>query len=50
MKKPKDKAWWQQDEDAARAHRNMKVYGALTVVAIIVFALIVVYAVYTMFL
>ncbi len=50
MKKPKDKSWYQQDEDAARAHRNMKVYSVLTVLAIAAFAIVIVYAVYTLFL
>lgn len=46
MIKPKDKAISQQDEEAARAHRNMKWAAVGILIAVPLFVSALVYAIY----
>jgi len=46
MIKPKDKSITQQDQDAARAHRNMKWAAVGIVLSIVALSAIIVYAIY----
>lgn len=46
MNKKKDRAVDQQDQDAARAHRNMRIYGFLTVVSIMAFVALITWIIF----
>lgn len=46
MNKKKDRAVDQQDQDAARAHRNMRIYGFLIGVCILAITALILYIIY----